>query len=290
MNTSKKEIYTKNPEIEIWNYITDFESKQFLIKFIRERVKILTSRENRTEYNLINEGNSEDIIPEISNNAKQARDFFFMSKQLPLLSKPVMLFYAFEKLAMMLVDLTFQKNKEIISENRSRQKFTHGLSFYPPEPIRVLSSGLFQFLHDCVSSDGILHQKKFSFTFEDILQLGKISYERLSYEIHKGSDSYRLKDSGSDNITYLTELERQFIFIFALSIFSRYRVTDWERILSGEENNLITIIRRYLNSVELLFPNLVLNNLYNKIIYFYSPAELASVEIYDYDTPIDLFC
>jgi hypothetical protein len=75
--------------------------------------------------------------------------------------------------------------------------------------------------------------------------------------------------------------------MFALSTYSRYRVVEWQKILSGE-GNLIPKIRRYLNSVELFFPNLILNKLLNRIMLFYSPARLAGVEVSEYDTPIDL--
>ena len=41
--------------------------------------------------------------------------------------------------------------------------------------------------------------------------------------------------------------------------------------------------------MQLLFPNLILNELYGKIISFYEPMRFANVEMYDYDTPLNLF-
>jgi hypothetical protein len=143
-------VYTDSPENEIWNFITDFESKHFLQKFIMKRVNILNHMKNKTEHEFIKEGDSENIVTEVSNNAKQARDFFFISKQLSLISKPVMLFYSFEKLATMITSLTFQKDRIDESENKRRQRFTHGLSFYPESPIQFWSCGLFPLLHDCI--------------------------------------------------------------------------------------------------------------------------------------------
>jgi|ERR671919_1801378 hypothetical protein len=280
-------VYTDNPENEMWDFITDFESKQFVQNYIPKRVNTLNYRKNNTKHELIREKDSDSISIEVSNNAKQARDFFFMSKQLSLLSKPVMLFYSFEKLAMMLTSLTFQKDRMDDSQNKRRPRFTHGLSFYPESSLHVWSCGLFPLLHDCVSGDDIIHQKKFSLLFENILHLGPVSHVRLALDTLKGSDSYPIKDLKSDCSTRIAEIERQFVFMFALSTYSRYRVIEWERILSGEDN-LIPKIRRYLNSVELLFPNLILNQLHNKIISFYSPAKLATVEVSEYDTPIEL--
>jgi hypothetical protein len=286
--TSKSEpIYTNNPENEMWNYITDFENKQFVQGYISRRANALSYLKNKTKYELISEEDSESIAIKVTNNAKQARDFFFMSKQLSLLSKPVMLFYSFEKLATMLTSLKFQNSRISISENRRRQKFTHGLSFYPESPIQVRSCGLFPLLHDCISFDDSIHQKKFSFLFETILHIGPISDVRLTNDTLMESDTYQLKDLKSENITSIAEIERQFVFMFALSTYSRYRVVEWQKILSGE-GNLIPKIRRYLNSVELFFPNLILNKLLNRIMLFYSPARLAGVEVSEYDTPIDL--
>ncbi|MPZ06083.1 MAG: hypothetical protein GEU26_06635 [Nitrososphaeraceae archaeon] len=162
-------VYTDNPENEMWDFITDFESKQFIQNYIPKRVNTLNYMKNHTKHELIRENDSDSIAIEVSNTAKQARDFFFMSKQLSLLSKPVMLFYSFEKLAMMVTSLTFQKARMDVSQNKRRARFTHGLSFYPESPIQVWSCGLFPLLHDCISFDDTIHQKKFSFLFESIL-------------------------------------------------------------------------------------------------------------------------
>jgi hypothetical protein len=42
-------------------------------------------------------------MSEVTNNSRQARDFYEKSKELPLLSKPILLHYAFEKLANILI-------------------------------------------------------------------------------------------------------------------------------------------------------------------------------------------
>ena len=34
----KQSIYTNNPEQEIWNYISDFESECFVNNFVRKRI------------------------------------------------------------------------------------------------------------------------------------------------------------------------------------------------------------------------------------------------------------
>ncbi|MGH9988104.1 MAG: hypothetical protein ACRD8W_29560, partial [Nitrososphaeraceae archaeon] len=79
--TSKGEsVYTNNPENEMWNYITDFESKQFVQNYISQRVNALSYMKNKTKHELISGADSESIAIEVTNNAKQARDFFLYVK------------------------------------------------------------------------------------------------------------------------------------------------------------------------------------------------------------------
>lgn len=71
------------------------------------------------------------------------------------------------------------------------------------------------------------------------------------------------------------ELDREFIFLFGISTLARYRVNEWNDILSGRNNDLILKIQRYLQSVQLSFPNIILNILYDKIFLFYQPTQLS---------------
>lgn len=59
-------------------------------------------------------------------------------------------------------------------------------------------------------------------------------------------------------------------------------------ILSGGENKLILKIRRYFESIQLLFPNLILNELYDKTLVFHLPMKVGGIEMVDYDIPLDL--
>lgn len=60
------------------------------------------------------------------------------------------------------------------------------------------------------------------------------------------------------------ELDREFIFIFAISILARYKVNKWSTILSGKDSDMVIKISEYLQTVQSIFPNLVLNNLLNQ--------------------------
>lgn len=90
------------------------------------------------------------------------------------------------------------------------------------------------------------------------------------------------------NVISIQEIEREFMFSFILSVLARYQITKWMDILSGGEDKIILKIRRYCESIQLLFRNLILNELYDKIFSFHSPAQLGSIEMDEYDIPIDL--
>lgn len=81
---------------------------------------------------------------------------------------------------------------------------------------------------------------------------------------------------------------REFIFSFVLSVLARYQISKWMEILSGGDDKIILKIRRYFESIQLLFPNLILNELYDKFLEFYSPAQISIVEMDTYDIPLDL--
>jgi len=116
-----EEVFTNNREQEIWNFIGDLESEHFCYEFIKKRIKrkqswkrslrILNIKKTEKDVETFNPIKSSDLrktIPEIVNNAKQARDFYLSSKTLPLISKPLVLHYAFVKLASILALITFK--------------------------------------------------------------------------------------------------------------------------------------------------------------------------------------
>jgi hypothetical protein len=259
-------IYTDNPENEIWDYISDFESVHFVRHYIEKRLEYLQNILKNKQRDLIVVNDIERISLEVNNTAKQARDFFMQAKELSLLSKPIMLHYAFEKLANILISVTYRKPQ----------------SRYP--------YGLFPLFHDCYSTDRSIHVKGYQFSLENLIDSGNINYMKLCYNMRKNKANISVIDSKLNENVIITELDREFMFIFALSTLARYRVNEWDEIISGKRSNLIAKVRRYLGSLQLLFPNLILNELYmGKILSFYAPAMLASIEIDEYDTPFNLF-
>jgi hypothetical protein len=262
-----EEVFTNNREQEIWNFIGDLESEHFCYEFIKKRIKrkqswkrsmwILNTKKTEKDVETFNPIKSLDLrktIPEIVNNAKQAAR---------LISKPLVLHYAFEKLANILALITFKN---------PHSRHAHGLSYYPPEPIVVGRKGLFPTFHDCYSDDLSIYLEGRQFKLENLVDAGEINYITLNALVAQNSLSVsKVFDEKTKKIVSIHELDREFIFVFALSTLARYRVNEWIETISGKRNDLIIKIRRYLQAVELLFPNLVLNELHEKVLLFFEP-------------------
>lgn len=286
-------IKTNDIEKEIWNFISSFESEYFVKCFVKDRI---SKKFHGLDFNLLNSVKdsqnkkstngkveilsplqlsdiNDELITEISNNARQARDFYMVSKQLPLLSKPILLFYSFEKLANVLIFLTFKINEG--------NRYSHGLTYYKGEPVKVKSLGLFQRFHDCYSSDPSIYLEKQAFKFENILNAGELYDVHLFDAMELGLIDQNLKpiNENTGKQASITELDREFIFMFGLSALARYRVNEWSEIIAGRKSDEILRIDRYLQSIQSLFPNLVLNTLYGEVKVFSTLGYLTDSQV-----------
>lgn len=285
--TSDKEaVYTSNPEREIWNFIRSFESEHYVGRFAENRISknfdgfpfstLKTAKEthnatakdsrHKTEIlPLLKSSDISSILTEVSNETRQAFDFYNKSKELPLLSRPILLHYAFEKLASVLILLTYYTETAT---------YSHGLTFRPGRPIEVKSTGLFQRFHDCYSPDPSIYLGNHAFTFDWILDGGEIYDYHIRRMMEQNKiDRLMTPDAATNERIALHELDREFLFIFALSVLARYRVIEWVEIIEGKKSDRVTRIERYLESVQMLFPNLILNVLRGRVMLFYEPAK-----------------
>jgi hypothetical protein len=267
-------LRTYDPEQEIWNMIRQFEIEYFVRNFTKERIANNTNnthisllKQNKLTNNQI-KGNSQleileplryvtaSIASEIANSARQGYEFYTASKQIPLLSRPILTHYSFEKLSNVLISTNFDVN--------GLPTFSHGVS-YKNGNIRSEKNGLFQRFHDCYSFDPSIYAKKCSFKLENIVDSGPITESELYNLVASGSlSNNRIKDEISQNTITLHELDREFLFIFGISVLARYEVNEWNEILSGKYSDKVIKIQRYLQTVQLLFPNLIVNYLLDK--------------------------
>ena len=122
---------------------------------------------------------------------------------------------------------------------------------------------MFANFHDSYSDDPF-YLDEVSIKFEDIIEccpINRIELDDLSQRVY----THSVKIVEHDEEISLTELDREFIFVYCLSILARYDVSNWSKILSGEDSPIATNIkvinhmRSYLHSVEILFPKLILD-------------------------------
>jgi hypothetical protein len=207
------------------------------------------------------------VVSEIATNARQAREFYNATQRIPMLSKPILLYYPFEKLANMLILMTFEIKEDT---------FNHGLRYHNGN-IMVQSKGLFQRFHDCYSFNPEIYTKKYIFRFNDLIKAGPTNEDKLFQIMKDGSiSSNKIIEEKSGHEITLHELDRQFLFVYGLSVLSRYRVNEWNELLAGKYSKLVIDIKRYLQSIQLFFPNLLLNSIYEKIFLFYSFARVGA--------------
>jgi hypothetical protein len=135
-------LYDKDIEYEIWYHkITRLTNPYFLKSILGKSM-------------------NNELLIKITNSGLQAQELYEAQKHSSLLSRPILLLYAFERLALMLV---LAKNPS----RRSKQK--HGVN-YKGDRINVARSGLFSEFHDCFMSDPSIYQKPYSFRLQSLLE------------------------------------------------------------------------------------------------------------------------
>jgi hypothetical protein len=271
---------------EVWERIGDFESQYFASNLRNARISNTIVKEHCDELSKnINMHNSakevpkveplaqidatdDKIVREITNNARQARDFFSTSKTMPMLSKPIILHYAFEKLADVMILNTFKITGDT---------YAHGLGYDEKlEKITVEKKGLFARLHCCYSTDVSFCAKGYEFKLDSLLNANPINEHDLFEEMRSGTfGSIPVHEETTNSDVTMPEPDREFLFIFALSSLARYHVNEWSDIIEGANDARILKIRRYIQSIQAFFPNWLLNALHTKKMFFYSVARLG---------------
>lgn len=130
-------IQTSNREQEIWNFIDDLASEYFCREFMRKNswkianhiFKMKKGLKDIEFFRPIRKKDIGKVVLEITNNARQATDFYTASKNLPLPSRPVLLYYTFEKLASILALVTFRE-PPVIALNRKMLAYFVGIAWH----------------------------------------------------------------------------------------------------------------------------------------------------------------
>lgn len=223
-------IYGHNPEHEIWYYyVTKLTNPYFIKTIINRQV-----------------GNS--LITKISSSALQAQELYESYKRTSLLSKPILLLYALERLAIILILKTNTSN--YFAE-------THGIQ-YKSNLINIKKRGLFSAFHDCYSDDRSIHQGEYSFKLENLVQGLPVRENDINgIFLREGNDLLLLNihEEKTDKEVILHGLDREFLFSFALSSLARYKINEWSITSSRDFSKGFDLMLEHFK--EPLFPRTI---------------------------------
>jgi hypothetical protein len=276
-------IDTNVREHEIWQQIGHFESEHYVSNFRSFRISspTLTTHVHRLdEFKKANNlqkaspkleilpqvgATDEKIVREIALNARQTRAFYETSKNMSELTRPIILFYSFEKLANVILLNTFEHIPD---------SFSHGLSYHNGV-LYIMKEGLFPRLHDCYSSDPAIYLNKYQFKLENLCICAPTSEQKILDMMNDITIRIQIRDELSGKDVEISEIDREFLFLYSLSSLARYDVNEWSDIIEGRNDDLIIDIRRYLHSIQTTYPNWLLNFLHLKRLLFSPIARIG---------------
>ena len=125
-------IYGTNPEREIWYYYLTRVVNPYFVK------RVMAGK------------TTNDVITKLVNSGLQARELYEAYNTSSLLSKPILLLYSFERLAIMLI---LARKGDMASSKH------HGLE-YEENKIIVKKMGLFPKFHNYYSTDPSIYMKR----------------------------------------------------------------------------------------------------------------------------------
>jgi hypothetical protein len=248
---SWENIQTTDIENEIWfHYLNKFSNYKFVSNLV---------------------GNDDKKIQKIVILTKQAQDYYNSYRQVSYITKPVLLFYSFERLASLLLNFKIS----------GIQIGNHGVSFDEElNKVKIEQKGLFPNFHTTYSDDDSIIINESSFFLKDLINSGPITEKDLAGSFHRDLDELRIRIDTSDGQQIMIhELDREFLFIFSLSSLARYHVVKWSRLLEGKNDDLAINLQRYLYSIRLFFPILICSYILDRRLYFpFEPFTIYSLD------------
>lgn len=82
------------------------------------------------------------------------------------------------------------------------------------------------------------------------------------------NNGYKLTKTSDNQKIIIHELDREFLFVFALSSLARYHLLEWSKLLDGKNSELMIDIQRYIHSIRLFFPILICSYILDKKLLF----------------------
>lgn len=279
-------ILSSNPEGEVWNYIEQLTNIEFTLDILKDRVKsdfygfknyveridrkkIQHCCENASGlkgiefHEILDLNNVQSNANEIVLLSKQAVELYRSSKQSSLYSKPITLYYSYAKLGRVLFLSTY-KSRQVVRH--------HGLELR--NNAIVCRSGAFARFHDSYNWDPEVYLTECIFKWKDLINPLSTRVTDLILNMKVGN-VVRLQEKRFDNPSFIEhELTREYLFLYAMSFLARYKIDEWSKLMS---RSVAWHIQNYLTATQVLFPNLIFNQLHGRQYYFY-PSPILRFE------------
>ena len=170
----------------------------------------------------------------------------------------------------------------ILTTNLSRYKAeNHGFQ-YKGDKINIKKRGLFADFHDSYSDDKSIYQKEYSFKLENLVKGLPVRENEINGIFLRENKDFlisKAKEEKSGQKVILHELDREFLFTFALSSLSRYKIVEWSNLLRGLSNDFIVEVQRYMQSIQVFFPLIICSYIFGKkLIPEFYPAEISELD------------
>lgn len=94
------------------------------------------------------------------------------------------------------------------------------------------------------------------------------SYEKIQHGGQYLVDGIKYCNEGTSLKIYIDPSISDYLIIYILSDYVRYKQVDWNSIISGGDTGILGLINIYLSSCKRRFPNLILNELYGEKFIF----------------------
>ena len=139
------------------------------------------------------------------------------------------------------------------------------------QSVVCLKTGAFARFHDSYNGNPLVYLLEHKFRWEYLINESKTKIFPLMINMKNCNivelyeNKYGVKDTEH-------ELTREILFVYAMSMLARYRVEKWSNLIESKDSNAMWKIKEYLTSTQLMFPNLIFNQLHGMQYYFY-PSE-----------------
>ena len=194
---------------------------------------------------------------EIVSLTKQAIELYKSSKQTSLYSKPITLYYSYAKLGRVLFLSTYKSKPAVLK---------HGLAL--ENNAIICKSGAFARFHDSYNWNPEVYLNQCIFKWKDLIKEPLKTRVPELIRNMKLRNFARMNERRADNSDFIEhELTREYIFSYAMSFLARYNVEYWSKIMA--ESATAWHIQNYLTATQVIFPNLIFNQLQGEQYYFY---------------------